>query len=293
MQATAQAQVGAIGGSGLYQMAEMTDIEEVLIATPFGEPSAPLLLGQLAGVRLAFVPRHGRGHHLSPTNIPARANIWALKSLGVQHVLSVSAVGSLREDIAPLDLVIPDQLYDRTSLRPETFFDRDVVAHIAAADPFCPVLSGIVAEVAEAQGAARVHRGGTYVCIEGPRFATRAESQLYRQWDMDIIGMTAIPEAFLAREAELCYATLACVTDYDSWHVTEADVSVDLVIANLARTIAVAQDIIVGVVARLPATRACACPSALAHAVITDPALISPAARDRYGLLLDRYLPPL
>jgi 5'-methylthioadenosine phosphorylase len=291
MQATAQAQVGVIGGSGLYQMAAMTDIEEVQINTPFGEPSAAILLGMLAGVRMAFVPRHGRGHHLSPTNIPARANIWALKALGVQHVLSISAVGSLREDIAPLDLVIPDQIFDRTTLRTETFFDRAVVAHVAVADPFCPVLSGIVAEVAEAQLAARVHRGGTYVCIEGPRFSTRAESRLYRQWGMDIIGMTTSPEAFLAREAELCYTTVACVTDYDSWHTTEADVSVDLVIANLVQNVAVAQAIIAGVVTRLPETRTCACPSALAHAIITDPAHISPAAREHYDLLLGRYLP--
>ncbi len=214
------ARIGVIGGSGLYAMAEMTETEAVRVETPFGAPSDDIMLGTLGGQRIAFLPRHGRGHRIGPSDIPARANVWALKSLGVEFVLSVSAVGSLREDIAPLDLVIPDQIFDRTKSRANTFFDADVVVHAAFADPFCPVLSGLVGDVAAAQGTARVHRGGTYVCMEGPLFSTKAESRAYRQWGMDIIGMTALPEAKLAREAELCYATLACVTDYDSWHAT-------------------------------------------------------------------------
>ncbi len=288
-----QARLGVIGGSGLYQMAEMTDSEEVRVATPFGDPSDAILLGTVAGERVAFLPRHGRGHRLSPTHIPAQANIWALKSLGVEFVLAVSAVGSLREDIAPLDLVIPDQIFDRTRSRTNTFFERDVVVHAAFAEPFCPVLSGMVADAAEALGVARIHRGGTYVCMEGPLFSTKAESRLYRQWGMDVIGMTALPEAKLAREAELCYATIACVTDYDCWHESEASVSVDLVVANLVKNVANAQAIICATAPRLPQDRAaagCGCAAALANAVITDRALVSPEARERYALLLGKYL---
>ena len=284
-----QARVGVIGGSGLYQMAGMTEIEEVRVATPFGEPSDAIMLGTVAGERVAFLPRHGRGHRINPTNIPARANIWALKSMGVEHLLSVSAVGSLREEIAPLDLVIPDQVVDRTRSRVNTFFDHDVVVHAPFGDPFCPVLSGIVSDVAEGLGTARVHRGGTYVCMEGPLFSTKAESRLYRAWGMDIIGMTALPEAKLAREAELCYATIACVTDYDCWHESEASVTVDLVIANLIKNVANAQAIIRATVPQLPMARACACGSALANAIITAPASISHEAREHYGWLLGRY----
>lgn len=285
-----QARVGVIGGSGLYQMAEMTEIAEVRVTTPFGDPSDAIMLGTVAGERVAFLPRHGRGHRLNPTNIPAQANIWALKHLGVEFVLAVSAVGSLRETIAPLDLVIPDQIFDRTKSRVNTFFDRDVVVHAAFADPFCPVLSGIVADAAAALGAARIQRGGTYVCMEGPLFSTKAEARLYRQWGMDIIGMTALPEAKLAREAELCYATIACVTDYDSWHATETSVSVDLVVANLIKNVATAQAIVRAAVPRLPAARDCACVHALADAIITDRAAIPPQVRERYELLLGRYL---
>jgi 5'-methylthioadenosine phosphorylase len=288
-----QARVGIIGGSGLYQMAEMTEVAEVRVPTPFGDPSDAIMLGRVAGERVAFLPRHGRGHRLNPTNIPARANIWALKSLGVEFVLAVSAVGSLREAIAPLDLVIPDQLFDRTKSRVNTFFDRDVAVHAAFADPFCPMLSGIVADAAEELSAARIHRGGTYVCMEGPLFSTKAEARLYRQWGMDVIGMTALPEAKLAREAELCYTTIACVTDYDSWHATEASVSVDLVVANLIKNVATAQAIIRATVPRLPADRAgtaCTCAHALAGAVITARSVIPSEARERYALLLGNYL---
>jgi 5'-methylthioadenosine phosphorylase len=285
-----QIALGVIGGSGLYHMAGMTDMEEVRVTTPFGEPSDSLIVGTLAGVQVVFVPRHGRGHRIGPTAIPARANLWALKSLGVTHVIAVSAVGSLREEIAPRDLVIPDQLFDRTKGRMDTFFDQGVVAHIAFADPFCPTLSGVLAEAAEGLSSVRVHRGGTYVCIEGPAFSTKAESQRYQQWGLDIIGMTALPEAKLAREAELCYATLACVTDYDSWHATEAMVNVELVIANLAHTVIHAQAVIRHVATHIPDRHACDCANALSQAIITDRAMLSPEVQSRYALLLGQYL---
>src|SRR5579883_1361981 len=288
-----QARLGVIGGSGLYQMAEMTDSEEVRVATPFGDPSDAILLGTVAGERVAFLPRHGRGHRLSPTHIPAQANIWALKSLGVEFVLAVSAVGSLREDIAPLDLVIPDQIFDRTRSRTNTFFERDVVVHAAFAEPFCPVLSGMVADAAEALGVARIHRGGTYVCMEGPLFSTKAESRLYRQWGMDVIGMTALPEAKLAREAELCYATIACVTDYDCWHESEESVTVEMVISNLSANITNAQRILRAVARKIPADRSantCERPSALSAAILTDRASIPADLKEKYSLLIGKYL---
>ena len=290
-----RARIGVIGGSGLYHMAAMTRTTAVEVSTPFGAPSDALIVGELAGVEVAFLPRHGRGHRLSPTEIPVRANIWALKALGVEYVLAVSAVGSLREELRPLDLVIPDQLVDRTKSRVNSFFEGGVVVHAGFAEPFCPHLSSVVAGSATALGTATVHRGGTYVCIEGPLFSTRAESNLYRQWGLDIIGMTALPEAKLAREAELCYATIACVTDYDVWHATEADVSVGLVIANLNRNIQNAQQIIQDVVGRLPVDRAtlpCTCRSAISQAIITDRAGIPADVRERYGLLIGHYLPP-
>ncbi len=287
------ARLGVIGGSGLYQMAEMTDAREVSVMTPFGAPSDVLMLGTVGATRVAFLPRHGRGHRLSPTEVPARANIWAMKQLGVEWLISVSAVGSLREDIAPLDLVIPDQIFDRTKSRANSFFEGGVVVHATFAEPFCPVLSAIVAESAERLARTRIHRGGTYVCMEGPLFSTKAESRVYRQLGMDVIGMTALPEAKLAREAELCYATIACVTDYDSWHAEAEQVSVDLVIANLLSNVATAQAVIRGAVDRLPASRAevaCTCKDTLATALITDRAAITPELRERYDLLLGRYL---
>ena len=213
----AEARVGIIGGSGLYEMEGMSEVREVTLDTPFGEPSDSIVLGVLEGVKVAFLPRHGRGHRISPTRLPVKANIYALKTLGVGSIISVSAVGSLREELRPLDLVVPDQLIDRTRQRSSTFFDDGLVAHIGFADPFCPVLSGILHKVAQSSDAV-AHRGGTYVVMEGPAFSTRAECDLYRSWGADIIGMTALPEAKLAREAEICYATLACVTDYDCWH---------------------------------------------------------------------------
>ena len=297
----AQATIGVIGGSGLYQMDGLTDVQEVQIETPFGAPSDTISIGTLEGVRFAFLPRHGRGHRISPTELPARANIWALKSLGVEWVLSVSAVGSMREDVAPLDLLVPDQLFDRTKSRVSSFFEggseggarAGVVVHTTFADPFCQTLSRVLTGAAQSLGGVRVHSGGTYICIEGPQFSTRAESRIYRQWGVDVIGMTALPEAKLAREAELHYATLACVTDYDCWHETEESVTVEMVIANLQQNVANAQRVIREIARRaatLAESKTCDCDSALASAVLTDPRRISPEARERYALLLGRYL---
>jgi 5'-methylthioadenosine phosphorylase len=287
------ARLGIIGGSGLYQMEGLSDVEQVSIDTPFGAPSDTLTLGRLGEVPVAFVPRHGRGHRLSPTEVPARANLHALKSLGVEWVIAVSAVGSLREHLAPLDLVIPDQLFDRTKSRANSFFEGGVVVHAAFAEPFCPHLSGLLWEAGAQLGDVKTHRGGTYVCIEGPLFSTKAESRIYRQLGCDIIGMTALPEAKLAREAELHYAMIACVTDYDVWHESEEPVTAAMVVANLARNVANAQRIIGAVAAHLPADGngvACGCDTALAGAVQTDGGLISAPLRERYHLLLGKYL---
>ena len=289
----AHARLGIIGGSGLYQMEGLTDLREAEISTPFGSPSDALTLGMLGDVPVAFVPRHGRGHRLNPSEVPSRANIYALKCLGVEWVISVSAVGSLREDVAPLDLVIPNQIFDRTKSRPNSFFEGGVVVHAAFADPFCPHLSHQLFDAASALDGVRAHRAGTYVCIEGPLFSTRAESRVYRQLGFDVIGMTALPEAKLAREAELCYATVACVTDYDVWHESEQAVSVDLVVANLKRNIANAARIIRTVAPLLPTDRSavpCACQDALANAIMTERGMISTPLRERYELLLGKYL---
>lgn len=291
---TSTARLGVIGGSGLYQMEGLSDMTEIAVQTPFGPPSDTITVGLLDGVPLAFLPRHGRGHTLSPTEVPSRANIYALKRLGVEWVISVSAVGSLRQDYAPLDLVIPDQLFDRTKSRDNSFFEGGVVVHVSFADPFCPHLSGILNQTAGGLGDVTVHCGGTYICIEGPLFSTKAESRIYRQLGCDIIGMTALPEAKLAREAELCYATVACVTDYDVWHEAEETVTVEMVVANLMKNVANAQRIIRTVASALPPDRSavsCSCSSALAHAVMTQPGLIPPAVRAKYDLLLGKYLP--
>jgi 5'-methylthioadenosine phosphorylase len=291
------ARIGVIGGSGLYGMEGLTDLEELHISTPFGDPSDAIMLGKLGEVPIAFLPRHGRGHRLSPTEVPARANIYALKSLGVEWVISVSAVGSLREDYAPLDLVIPDQLFDRTKSRPNSFFEGGLVAHVAFADPFCPHLGRLLWQAIGELGQVRSHLGGTYVCIEGPLFSTKAESRIYRQLGCDLVGMTAIPEAKLAREAELHYATIACVTDYDVWHESSESVTVEMVVANLRHNVENAKRIIREVVGLLPssssslgAPASCGCASALHNAIMTDPALISPSVRDRYRLLVGKYL---
>ncbi len=285
----AEAKIGVIGGSGLYEIEGMTEVKEVRVKTPFGDPSDAIAIGTLEETRIAFLPRHGKGHRISPSELPVRANIYALKSLGVEWIISISAVGSLKEEIHPVDLVIPDQLIDRTKSRVNTFFDRGLVAHVAFADPFCPILSEILYQAAQDQGA-KVHKGGTYVVIEGPFFSTRAESHLYRSWGASIIGMTALPEAKLAREAEICYATVACVTDYDCWHETEESVTVEMIVANLWRNITTAKNIIRTAAGRIPQQRQCICAQALKDALITAPKKI-PAQRKRdLGLLIGKYV---
>jgi 5'-methylthioadenosine phosphorylase len=265
-----QARIAVIGGSGFYEMPAIGDVISMSIDTPFGAPSDEIVLGTVAGVRTAFLPRHGAGHRLLPSELPQRANIWALKTLGVERILSVTAVGSLREQIEPLQMVIPDQIIDRTGgTRPSTFFGRGLVAHIAFDAPFCPSLSAALA--AEAPGA---HRGGALVVIEGPAFSTRAESELYRSWGAAIIGMTAVPEAKLAREAGICYAALACVTDYDTWHPGHAAVTAEMIIGNLRKNVHEAQRIVAGVIGALPAVRECACRSALDTALVTPMHLV-------------------
>lgn len=285
----AEARIGVIGGSGLYQMEGLTDIEEVKVDTPFGPPSDVIGVGRVGDTSIAFLPRHGRGHRISPTELPVRANIWALKSLGVERIISVSAVGSLREEIRPLDLVIPDQLIDRTKSRVNSFFGEGIVAHVGFADPFCPELSDLLYHAALKTGVT-VHRGGTYVVMEGPLFSTRAESNLYRSWGASVIGMTALPEAKLAREAEMCYATIACSTDYDCWHESEEDVTVEMIVANLLKNVETAKQIVRGVAGALPAERRCPCGSALANAIITDRSMIPPETRERLRLIIGKYL---
>ncbi|MCS7256257.1 MAG: S-methyl-5'-thioadenosine phosphorylase [Thermomicrobium sp.] len=287
-----QAQLAVLGGSGLYRMADLEDVEEVRVTTPFGEPSDTITIGTLRGMRVAFLPRHGRAHQHSPSRVPARANFWALKSLGVRWVVSVSAVGSLREEIRPLDFVVPDQVVDRTVRRARSFFDEEgPVVHVALDEPFCPELRAELVQAAIAAGP-RVHQRGTYLCIEGPQFSTKAESHLYRSWGMDIIGMTAMPEVRLAREAELCFAILALVTDYDVWHSAEEPVSVSVVLERLHQNVEAAQRTLRELVPRLrdlPGT--CSCSSALQHAIVTRPEAIPREIRERYALLLGKYLP--
>lgn len=286
---TPQAQVAVIGGSGLYKMGGMEDVRTLDIGTPFGQPSGPITVGVLGQVTVAFLPRHGLGHELTPSEVPSRANIYALKTLGVERIISVSAVGSLQEHIAPLDIVFPDQLIDRTKARPSTFFEGGIAAHVGFADPFCPDLREALASAATASGAT-VHHSGTYVVMEGPPFSTRAESALHRTWGASVIGMTALPEAKLAREAEICYATMACVTDYDVWHETEAEVSVDLVVENLRQNVARAREILRDVVPRLPEPRTCTCASALEKAIITRPQMVPPDVRRRLAPIVGKYL---
>jgi 5'-methylthioadenosine phosphorylase len=281
--------VAFIGGSGLYDMEGLAHREEIEVQTPFGSPSDRILIGTLENNRVAFLPRHGRGHGISPTEIPVRANVYALKSVGVERIVSVSAVGSLKEEMRPLDIVIPDQLIDRTRSRVSTFFEDGIVAHVGFADPFCPVLRASIAEAARSQEA-MTHVGGTYVVIEGPQFSTRAESELYRSWGASVVGMTALPEAKLAREAEICYSTMAFVTDYDCWHESEETVSVELVVSNLLKNVAASQEVIRELVPRIPTVRDCACASALRGAIITSPERIPDGVKNRLSALLDRYL---
>jgi 5'-methylthioadenosine phosphorylase len=280
--------IGIIGGSGLYDMAELTDREERWIPTPFGDPSAPYVLATLRGKRVAFLARHGAGHRLLPSELNFRANIYGFKTLGVEYILSASAVGSLKQEYAPMDLVIPDQFFDRTRGRISTFFGRGLVAHVGFAHPFCAPLSGIAYAAAKAAGAT-VHKGGTYVCMEGPQFSTLAESQLYRSWGMDIIGMTNLQEAKLAREAEICYTTIALVTDYDCWHPDHDQVTVEMIISNLVANAKTAQQVIAGAVEQLPFARTCECASALKHAIITRPDAIPEEVKRELAPIVGKY----
>ena len=284
-----EASVAVIGGSGLYDFDALTDLKEVKPDTPFGQPSDIITIGTLDGVKVAFLPRHGRGHRINPTNIPVRANIFALKVLGVEHVISVSAVGSLKEDVCPLDLVVPDQLIDRTRQRHSTFFDENLVVHLSFADPFCPNLSNILVDAGRKEGA-KVHHGGTYVVMEGPAFSTRAESFMYRSWGASIIGMTALPEAKLAREAEMCYATVACATDYDCWHETEEQVTVDMVIANLLKNVSTSKSILRRVIPSLEERRTCMCGSALENSIITAKEIIPEKTKEALFPLISKYM---
>lgn len=285
--------IGIIGGSGLYQMAGLTDVEERVIDTPYGSPSDAIVIGRLAGVPVAFVARHGRGHFIMPSEVNYRANLFALKTLGIERVISVSACGSLREDYAPGHIVVPDQLFDYTKgKRAYTFFGDGLVAHVSVADPFCPDLSGDLLRALRQTGAT-VHQGGTFLTIEGPRFSTRGESHIFRRWGLDLIGMTASPEAFLAREAEMCYAVMAHVTDYDVWHESEEPVTVEMVVRTLNQNTAIAQQALAYLVKDLAGKeRTCACGHALADAIITAPQLIPDAKRHELAPLIGRYLPP-
>ena len=284
-----QAEIGIIGGSGLYSMPGLTDARELPQQTPFGDPSDAYVLGTLAGRKVAFLARHGRGHRLLPTELNFRANIYGFKQLGVERIVSISAVGSLKEEHRPLDFVIPDQFFDRTRHRVDTFFGDGVVAHIAFADPICPELAKAVEEACRKSGVTAKH-GGTYVCMEGPQFSTKAESNVYRSWGMDVIGMTNLQEAKLAREAEICYVTIAMVTDYDCWHPHHDSVTVNQILAVLLKNAENACTVVRETVASMPATRNCKCSSALAHAILTDRNKIPAAARVRLKLILDKYL---
>jgi 5'-methylthioadenosine phosphorylase len=263
-------------------------LEELNTQTPFGKPSDNYVLGTLAGRQVAFLARHGRGHRISPSELNFRANIYGMKSLGVERIISLSAVGSLKEEHRPLDFVIPDQFFDRTRGRVSTFFGEGLVAHISFADPICPELAGVVTRACGAVGV-NAHQGGTYLCMEGPAFSTKAESNVYRSWGMDVIGMTNLQEAKLAREAEICYVTVAMVTDYDCWHEDHDAVTVADIIANLVRNAGNASKVVAAAVAAMPAGRACKCGSALAHAILTDRALVPEATRTRLGILIDKY----
>jgi len=285
----AEAEIGVIGGSGLYAMPNLTRTREVVLETPFGPPSDAYVLGSLEGKRVAFLARHGRGHRILPTELNFRANIYGFRQLGVERIVSVSAVGSLKEEHKPLEFVIPEQFFDRTRHRVDTFFGEGIVAHVALADPVCPEMARVLESAcrkAEVVG----KRGGTYLCMEGPQFSTRAESEVYRQWGMDVIGMTNLQEARLAREAELCYVTVAMVTDYDCWHPQHDSVTVDQVVAVLLKNAENACRVVKLAVAATPRERGCKCGSALSNAILTDRARIPAATRKKLALILDKYL---
>jgi 5'-methylthioadenosine phosphorylase len=281
--------IGVIGGSGVYKMPELENVTQHDLETPFGKPSSPIMVGTLHGVEIAFLARHGIGHHISPTEVNYRANIYALKSLGIKEIISVSACGSLREDYAPGDIVIPDQLFDFTKDRKRSFFENGLVAHVGVAEPFCPRLSSVVQTSIKETGL-NIHVGGTFITIEGPRFSTRGESNIFRSWGMSIVGMTTSPEAFLAREAEMCYTVMAHITDYDVWHVSEETVSVEMVMRNLRRVTEAIQQALSKFVVTHNHAVDCSCQHALADALITNPEVIPPDTRQRLGLLVNRYL---
>jgi 5'-methylthioadenosine phosphorylase len=281
--------IGIIGGSGLYSMPGFEVAEEALLDSPWGRPSDPYVLGRLAGKEVVFLSRHGRGHRISPSELNFRANIYGFKQLGVERIISLSAVGSLKEEHPPLKFVVPDQFFDRTRGRVSTFFGEGIVAHISFADPVCPQLSKVVADACVSAGVS-VSRGGTYLCMEGPAFSTKAESNVYRSWGMDVIGMTNLQEAKLAREAEICYVTVAMVTDYDCWHEEHAAVTVTDILANLAQNATNACKVVEKSVASMPAARECKCGSALAHALLTDPKAVPETARRKLELLIGKYL---
>lgn len=285
----ATGRLGIIGGSGLYDLPDLQVLDRPTVETPFGSPSDRLTIGRLGETEMVFLPRHGAGHRLTPTELPYRANIYALKQLGVTHLLTVSAVGSLKEALPPRTIVLPDQIIDRTVSRARTFFEDGAVAHVGIAHPYCELFGSAIIRIATAAGVPIV-QGGTYVSIEGPQFSTRAESMLYRSWDASVIGMTAMPEARLAREAELCYATLAMVTDYDVWHESEAHVSVELVSGHLHANAAMAQNLLRQIATSGLPDRTCACGDALRHAIVTDRSMITAATRRRLGVIAERYL---
>jgi 5'-methylthioadenosine phosphorylase len=285
----AEPAVGVIGGSGLYEMEDLKDVREVKLRTPFGAPSDAFVTGTLDGVPMVFLPRHGRGHRILPSELNFRANIWGMKMLGVEWLIGVSAVGSMKEEIRPGHIVLPDQFIDRTKNRSDTFFGGGVAVHVALADPVCPALHGVLIGAAQEAGA-HVHGHGVYLCIEGPQFSTRAESLLYRSWGVDVIGMTNAQEARLAREAEICYATVALATDYDCWQREEEGVTADAILSVLHRNVEMARRLVRHAAPHRPVPRCCPCPSALATAIITDRKRIPAATHRRLGLLLDKYL---
>jgi len=284
-----EATIGVIGGTGLYNIEGMTDIEEVRIDTPFGKPSDSFIIGKLEGTAIAFLSRHSRGHKIMPTELPNKANIYAMKSLGAEHIIASCSAGSFKKEIEPGHLLIPDQVIDRTRLRESTFFGDGIVGHIPFADPFCPALSDILYESARETGTT-VHKGGTFVVMEGPAFSTRAESRLYRSWDADLIGMTTLPEAKLAREAEICYAAIGCVTDYDSWWKSAEAITVDVILNIMHHNVDTAKEIIKKSVSRISENRDCACPTALQTAIVTSPEAMPEEQKKKLGMILGKYL---
>jgi len=281
--------VGVIGGSGLYEMEGLTDVKSVRVETPFGAPSDEYVTGMLGDVKMLFLPRHGRGHRYTPSEVNYRANIYGMKKLGAEWIISVSAVGSMKEEIKPGDIVIVDQFFDRTKGRASSFYGNGIVGHVEFADPVCPCLADVLYGAAKEAGAT-VHKGGTYICIEGPQFSTKAESKIYRKWGVDVIGMTNIPEAKLAREAEICYATVALSTDYDCWHETEESVTIEAIMAIIRANVSTAKEIIRKAVPAITAERGCKCPSAMKYATVTDPKTIPAKTREDLSVLLGKYL---